>query len=72
MADTGKEKKEVNFAKKPVESVYNASEFTSAARVKFNTSPDIVAAAFKVAGKTEATLTEAQKIVQEFLKREVK
>lgn len=59
--------------KEPV-AVYTAEEFAKAAAKVFSRpySPDIVRAAFVVAGKKEATKEEARKIVEEFAKKEVK
>lgn len=59
--------------KEPV-AVYTAEEFAKAATKVFSRpySPDIVRAAFVVAGKKEATKEEARKIVEEFAKKEVK
>lgn len=53
------------------ESVYTVEEFANAARKTFGVSPDIVSAAFVVNGLTEATLSEARKIVTTFAKKEV-
>lgn len=54
------------------ESVYPASELAANAKKVFGTRQECVAAALKVAGKTECTVTEAKEIVGKFLKREVK
>lgn len=54
-----------------VESTYAVAEFVKASK-KLNASPDIVKAAFKCAGKTQATLEEAKKIVNTFKSKEVK
>ena len=74
-APTGAEKPQnpVNGgeANKPVESEYSAAELANAARTRFGTPPEIVAAALKMAGKSKATLTEAQRIVNEFKERKV-
>lgn len=61
-------------AEKEPEAVYTADEFAKAAAKVFSRpySPDIVRAAFAVAGKKEATKEEAKKIVEEFAKKEVK
>lgn len=56
----------------PNEPKYTANEFIEAAQCIFNVMPECVAAALKKADKTEFTLTEAKKIVSEFMKREVK
>ena len=49
-------------------------EFVKAADSVFGKhySPDIIRAAMKVAGKTEATKEEAKKIISEFAEKEVK
>ncbi len=54
------------------ESVYSASELAANAKKVFGTRQECVAAALKVAGKTECTVTEAKEILGKFLKREVK
>lgn len=58
----------------PTESVYEVSELAKCAEKVFG--PDIrsecVVAAFKFEGKTEATRPEAKKIVESFMKKEVK
>ena len=51
---------------------YSADEFSTAAHEQFRTSPDIVMAAFKTAGKDRATLDEAKQIVKGFMERTVK
>lgn len=57
---------------KTAEPIYSVSELSLAARVKFGTSPEVVAAAFKVANKDKATLNDASAIVKAFLERKVK
>lgn len=61
-------------AEKEPAAVYTAEEFAKAAAKVFSRpySPDIVRAAFAVAGKREAAKEEARKIVEEFAKKEVK
>ena len=61
-------------AEKEPEATYTADEFAKAAAKVFSKaySPDIVRAAFAMAGKKEATKAEAKKIVEEFAKKEVK
>lgn len=51
--------------------VYSADEFAANARKIFGTRHECVAAALKSAGKSECTVSEAKKIVEKFLKREV-
>ena len=53
-------------------SVYTAEEFASQAKKLFGTKPDIVTAAFYVAGKDKATVEEAKELVDKFRKKEVK
>ena len=53
---------------------YTAAEYARASEKIFDKaySPDIITAAFKMAGKTEATKAEAAEIVGKFLNKEVK
>ena len=53
------------------ESVYSAEELARNHKL-FKTSYEIVAVALRVAGKKEATFTEAQQIIENFKNREVK
>jgi hypothetical protein len=46
-------------------------ELAAAAREQFGTVPEVVAAALKGAGKTQATVAETKAIVEKFLKRRV-
>lgn len=57
---------------KPAETVYSASELASVARSRFDVLPEVVTTALKVAGKTEATFSQTQTLIKNFLKREVK
>jgi hypothetical protein len=57
---------------KQAEPVYSADEWAAASRAKFNTPPEVVRAALKLAGKAEATAKEAESAVKAFLTREVK
>lgn len=54
------------------ESVYTVNEFVKASKTAFDKpySPDIVRAAMKMAGKTEATRSEAAEIIKRFLGKE--
>lgn len=59
--------------KEAVESKYSSAEFSKAASTDAalfgeGVTPDIVTAAFFVAGKKEATKSEAKEIVKSFLK----
>jgi len=60
--------------KTTTESIYEVNELAKYAEKVFG--PDVrsecVIAAFKFAGKTEATKPEAKKIVESFMKKEVK
>lgn len=60
--------------KTPTESVYGVEELAKCAENVFGPKvrSECVIAAFKLAGKTEATRQEAKKIVDGFLKKEVK
>lgn len=60
--------------KTPTESVYGVNELAKYAEKVFgpNVRSECVIAAFKFANKTEATRPEAKKIVESFMKKEVK
>lgn len=60
--------------KTPTESVYKVDELANYAEKVFgpNVRSECVIAALKFAGKTEATKVEAKKIVDSFMKKEVK
>lgn len=60
--------------KKSSESVYTVQELVNNAEAVFGarTKKECVAAAFRFAGKTQATREEAKRIVENFLKKEVK
>lgn len=53
------------------ESKYGIEELAAAAKDAFGTSAIVVRAALKLAGKTEYTLAEAEKIVNKFKNKEV-
>lgn len=53
------------------ESIYAAEELAKNYKL-FNTSYEIVSVALREAGKKEATVTEAKKIIENFKNREVK
>lgn len=53
------------------ESKYGIEELAAAAKEAFGTSAIVVRAALKLAGKTEYTLEEAEKIVNKFKNKEV-
>lgn len=52
--------------------MYKAKELAAKARQMFGTTPEVVAAALKMAGKESASVVDAKKTVQDFLNREVK
>ena len=66
--------KKTSPKKATAESVYGVAELAANAEVVFGKTvrSECVVAAFKAAGKTSATKAEAQKIVNDFLKKEVK
>ena len=76
MAELKSEKpktEEAPKAKKKEEAVYTVEEFVAAAPNVFkNVRAECVAAAFKLAGVQTATVKEAQRIVNDFCKKEVK
>ena len=53
------------------ESVYSVEELTKAAAGLFGTTPDIVRTALRMEGVTQATVSDAKRIVRKFRKREV-
>ena len=53
------------------ETKYDVAEFVEVAETVFDTMPECVMAAFRCKGITQATKSEAMKIVSEFLKKEV-
>lgn len=67
-------KAENEAAEKLTTPVYTAEEYARAATKVFEGkySPDIVRAAFAVAGKKEATKAEAEELVKKFANKEVK
>ena len=64
----------VEAAQKPAEAVYMAAEFAQNAARLFGhrATADIVTAAFRVNGKETATLTEARRLVEQFMSKEVR
>lgn len=73
MATSATDKAKAAAAPKKTEpaTVYPADELIKAAK-RFNTMPECVDAALRYFGKTEATLEETQKLVKDFLGKEVK
>lgn len=54
------------------ESVYPAGELAANAKKVFGTRQECVAAALRASGKTDCTVSEAKRIVEKFLNREVR
>lgn len=54
------------------EATYTVNEFAAVAASVFDSKPDIVKAALRLAGKERATKSEAIDIVKKFREREVK
>lgn len=54
------------------EAVYSVNELAANAREIFGTRQECVVAALRAADKSECTVSEAKKIVERFLKKEVK
>lgn len=71
-ATQAKKKSTAKAAAKKTESTYAADEFASNAKALFGTTTECVAAALKLAGISECTLTQAQEVVEAFRKKEVK
>ena len=64
---------EKNVEKKVAEPTYTVDEFKNAPHsLGEKVTTDLVIAAFSVAKKREATVEEAKKILQDFMKKEVK
>lgn len=70
MANTRKQTETVQEA--PQEPEYTMKEFAVSAGSVFGTSPDIVTAALRMAGVKQTTKSAADKIINEFRKKEVK
>lgn len=64
--------KSVREQKTVPESVYPVNDLAANAGKIFKTRQECVVAALRAAGKTECTVSEAKKIVDDFLKKEVK
>jgi len=71
-AEAAQEQASNKEQKTPLESVYSVNELAANARKVFETRQECVEAALKAARKTECTVSEAKKIVEKFMKREVK
>jgi hypothetical protein len=54
------------------ESEYSVSELAANAKKLFGKRPECVTAALTFAGKTTCTVSDAKKIVEDFMKKEVK
>lgn len=66
-AKTADQKQQETNAKEN-ESVYSLNDFVLAAN-RFNVSKECIKAAFKAANKTEATIMQAEKIINDFIKK---
>ena len=64
-------KKETAEKTTTYESKYGIEELAAAAKDAFGTNAIVVRAALKLAGKTEYTMPEAEKIVNKFKSKEV-
>lgn len=71
MANSATAKKEAPAKSRVSESIYSAAEL-AANHTLFNTSYEIVAIALRLAGKKEATFSEAKAIIEKFKSKEVK
>lgn len=69
MANTRKTAEVVQEA--PQEPEYTVEEFAANAVSVFGAAPDIVTAALRVAGVTKTTKSAAEKIIEQFRKKEV-
>ena len=58
-------------AEKEPDSVYSVDELAGASGALFGVGPDLVRAAFRMEGMTEATRKKARQVVDKFRKREV-
>ena len=72
VAEKNTEQQEEKVLKAAQESVYTVNEFADSSQQVFSVRRECVIAAFLGAGKESATITEAKKIVETFLKQEVK
>lgn len=64
--------KEIKEERKLADIKYKVTELEQAAEALFKVKPECAKAAFLIAGIEEATKNEAQKIINEFMKKEVK
>lgn len=71
-AISGKEPVMKRSGNTPQEAVYTAGEFAANAGKLFRTRKECVMAAFAAAGRSECTISEAKRIVESFLRREVR
>lgn len=69
MANTRRTAETVQEA--PKEPEYTVEEFAANAVSVFGAAPDIVTAALRVAGVTKTTKSAAEKIIEQFRKKEV-
>ncbi|MGO5158667.1 MULTISPECIES: hypothetical protein [unclassified Bilifractor] len=54
------------------EPLYSLEELEEAAKTRFHTMPEVVYTALKLEGLKAATISNTEKLVKEFLEREVK
>lgn len=67
------EKEPVKVIQEPVEEpLYSLEELEEAAQTRFHTMPEVVYTALKLEGLKAATISNTEKLVKEFLEREVK
>lgn len=59
-------------ASKSKEAVYTAEEFAANAEALFRVKPECVQAAFREKGIKECTKSDAKKVVEDFMRKEVK
>lgn len=71
-ADVSTKQTEKPTQPKAAEAEYTAAELARNAETVFHTRKECVAAALKAAKVTKTTVSEAKKIVENFLKKEVK
>ena len=56
---------------KAIESKYDVADIVGVAQKRFGVSAEIAATAMKMAGKTQATISEAETIIKRFTERKV-
>ena len=71
-AASGDSVKKIRSSEKKQESVYSVDEFCNSAQAVFHTRPECVRAALAEKNITQCSRTEAKKVVEAFIKKEVK